>query len=134
MAWLDRWNVGWLLVRRRTTVEWLARLPNTQILTHEPQTGWTLLSRRFPGYFARGQGRLLRIRPGEFTWGDLQPEGGRCELRLAYVPGLITSLDRCRITAAPTHASAWPQLQLLLATPTLRLTLRFEESANFLHE
>jgi len=133
-AWLDRWNVGWLLVRQPTTVEWLTRLPNTQILAHEPQTGWTLLSRPFPGYFARGQGRLLRIRPGEVTWADLQPEGGRCELRLAYVPGLITSLDRCRITAAPTHASAWPQLQLLLATPTLRLTIRFEESANFLHE
>ena len=134
LAELDRWNIGWLLVRQRSTIAFLTRLPGVRVVAHDPKSGWHLLARPFPGYFEHGQGRLWRAQPGQLTFADLQPQKHRCVLRFAYVPGLVPSLDRCRTAPASGRGTHWPQLQLLLAGPQSRLTLRFQESANLVQK
>lgn len=134
LAELDRWNIGWLLVRQKSTVAFLTRLPGVRVVAHDPKTGWHLLARPFPGYFEHGQGRLWRAQPGLLTFADLQPQEHRCVLRFAYVPGLVPSLDRCRTAPASGRGTGWPQLQLLLAGPQSRLTIRFQESANLVQQ
>ncbi|MCS7166502.1 MAG: hypothetical protein RMI91_00990 [Gemmatales bacterium] len=134
MAWsvpeLDqvfaRHNVGWLLVRRPETAEFLLRLPEVRVVAHDQSTGWRLLARPASGYIIHGQGRLLRVETGSVTLADLVPESGRCRIRLTYLPGLLPSCDRCRLQPAQMPGESRPYWEVLCPGPQFRLTLRYQ--------
>lgn len=127
---LDRWNVGWLLVRQPEVTNTLLRLPDTQLLAEDAKFGWRLLARKAPGYFLQGEGRIIRAQPGNLTLADLTPAHGRCVLRLTYLPGLTTSCYRCRVESVQLAEGRFPYWQVICPGPQARLSVRYPGPGN----